>query len=598
MKRWQKILAGRLLGLMFGCGVPVAMRADQVLFDWEKSGDAEGWSDPGEKYRADFGLLGGALQTSEKAFSGKGALKVQVNTAAEGMKERRGRLDKYYGGKADWTAFQRFSVMCFAPEGAPDLQGLVAVMSGAWKWSQGRVVSCRAGQWTKLSIETGEIASPEQIQLVMFVVSCPSGEYKGSLYFDRATLEGEVRVEPGKPGVAPKSESGTWNETFDKTEGWERQGGARIEPAAAAAVGAGAASFTLPGAMFKKVDPPKPRVPDASDEGYQGVSFWAKGDGSDQFGTVVLCGAHPLWFPFKYAYAFPLKETAWKKYVVAWRDWIPEDPVYSVGTPGGAPPSNIQYVKVGSKWTITHNNRDLPRFSFSLDHLQLETEAPAEAPAPALEKIENVRAKFAARKPVQVLCIGDSITAGTSLGKPDEERYAQVLERLLRQRLKYDGVSVLSRAVGGAQVNDLRLWAARDFTAVAPDLVTIMVGYNDKSWGYPADYYASALSDYLCRVARQTQGRAAVLLMPPIPGRGARFVMMDDYADAVRKLAAARGVALCDVNKTFKAFGRDGLNEYFADDAHPNAKGHERLAAAIADLLQVSDHTNDERKKP
>lgn len=585
MKARRKILAARLFCLLAACGVPAAARADRVLFDWEKQGDAEGWTDPGEKYRADFGMLGGALQTSEKAFSGAGALKVQLDTAAAGMKERRGRLDKYYGGEADWTPFQRFTVMCFVPEGAPEVQGLVAVMSGAWKWNQGRAVSCPAGQWTKLSIETGEIESPGQIQLAMFVVSCPSGEFKGSLFFDHAALEGEVRVEPGKPGVAPKSEPGTWVETFDKTEGWERQGGGRIEPAAEAAVGAGAATFSLPGALFKKVQPPKPRVPGALDEGYQGVSFWAKGDGSDQFGTVVLCGAHPLWFPFKYAYSFPLKETAWKKYVVAWRDWIPEDPVYPVGSPGGAAPSNIQYVKVGSKWAITHNNRELPKFSFGLDQLQLEAEAPAEAPAPALQKLDAVRAKLAARQPVQILCLGDSITAGTSLGKPDEERYAQVLERLLRQRLGYDGVSVLSRAVGGAQVNDLRLWAARDFAAVAPDLVVIMVGYNDKSWGYPADYYASALSDYLDRVARLTQGRAAAVLMPPIPGRGARFVMMDDYADAVRKLAAARGVALCDMNKVFKAFGRDGLSAYFADDAHPAAKGHAVMAETLADAL-------------
>ena len=45
---------------------------------------------------------------------------------------------------------------------------------------------------------------------------------------------------------------------------------------------------------------------------------------------------------------------------------------------------------------------------------------------------------------MQVLCLGDSITAGTSLGRPDEERYAQVLERMLRKRLGYDGVSVLT----------------------------------------------------------------------------------------------------------------------------------------------------------
>ena len=56
-------------------------------------------------------------------------------------------------------------------------------------------------------------------------------------------------------------------------------------------------------------------------------------------------------------------------------------------------------------------------------------------------------------------------------------------------------------------------------------------------------------------------------------------------AVAVPARAARRGVALCDMHEVFKAFGRDGLNAYMADAAHPNAKGHAVMAKAIADLL-------------
>jgi lysophospholipase L1-like esterase len=87
------------------------------------------------------------------------------------------------------------------------------------------------------------------------------------------------------------------------------------------------------------------------------------------------------------------------------------------------------------------------------------------------------------------------------------------------------------------------------------------------------------------RIARQTDGATAVLLMTPIPGRGPRFVMMDDYAEGVRALAPRRGLPLCDVHKVFKALGRDGLDAYFADQAHPNPRGHVLLAQQLADML-------------
>jgi lysophospholipase L1-like esterase len=555
-----------------------------VVADWEKPGDTEGWALPDAAYRKEYGLVVALRQTTDQAFAGKGSLAVVLDTAAG---SRKGRVDKYYGGKADWARFERFSLMCHVPEGAPAIRGQIAVMSGAWKWSDGPVVDCKAGEWTKVAIDTSSLALPAEIQLLMFVAYCPAGDFKGELRIDAATLEGEKAIAPSQPGVAPDSDPASWLETFDTAEGWDRKG-ARVEPAPQAAVGAGAATFFLPGFISKKVAAPKPRDPEALDEGWKGISFWVKGDGSDEFGTLVLCGMHPEWFPFKYACSFPLKDTAWKRYVVGWNDLIPEDATYPIGTPGGAPPSNIGYIKVGNKWSIGHNNRNLPKFSFSLDHLQLEADVPAPAPVPELQPFDAVKAKLAAKQPVSILCLGDSITQGTSLANADKERYACVLERLLRERLGYEEVTVLSRAVGGAQVNDLRLWAERDFVGVSPDLVIVMAGYNDKTWGYPADYYGAGLSDYLDRIAVRTGGKAAVLLMPPIPGRGPRFIMMDDYAEAVRALAARRGVALCDMHKVFKAFGRDGLNAYMADAAHPNAKGHAVMAQALADLITTS----------
>jgi len=481
--------------VFIACGKYNYSNPSGVYFCNDTRAENPQWALPDAAYRKEYGLVVDRRQDSAKAVSGKASLALSLDTAAGA---RKGRIDKYYGGKADWKRFSTFSLQCHVPEGAPAVTGQIAVMSGAWKWSQGAPVACPAGAWTKVSIATADIVHPEEIQLVMFIPSIAAGDFKGDLHIDKAALEGEIVVGPSKPGATLASEPSTWLETFDSAAGWERQG-ARVEPSPEAAVGSGAATFFLPGFITKKIAAPKPRDPDALDEGWAGISFWVKGDGSDQFGTLVLCGMHPQWFPFKYACSFPLKDTAWRQFKFRWSDLVPEDATDAIGTPGGAPPSNIEHVKVGSKWSTTHNNRAMPKFSFSLDHLQLEADLPPAAEAPARPGLDAVQAKLAGKKPVSILCLGDSITAGTSLGNADQERYAQVLERLLRERCGYDEITVVSRAVGGAQGNDLRLWVERDFTGIEPDLAIVMFGYNDKTWGYPADYYGHIVSDYVRR---------------------------------------------------------------------------------------------------
>lgn len=575
-----------VLSLVVACSFA---QGQTIVVDWEKAGDAEGWAPPKE-YLKEYPVVQTVSQSGDVVNNGKGSLKLSVDVSADvaDASARRGRVDKYYGGKQDWKRFESFSIMCYVPEGAPEMMGSIAVMSGAWKWSQSEPIVCKPGAWTKVSIKTADITSPEEIQLVMFIPIVPSGAFKGDIFIDKAMLEGEKVIGPSKPGPEPTSPSSTWLETFDSVEGWERQG-ARVEVAPEAAFGSGAATFFLPGFITKKIKSPEPLDPNALDEGYAGISFWVKGDGSDQFGTIVLCGMHPQWFPFKYSCSFPLKDTEWKQYKFRWDEMVPEDQTYYVGTPGGAPPSNFGYIKVGNKWNTTFNNANTPKYSFQLDQLQVEAELHPAKPLPERPRIDVVLKKLAAKEPVSILCLGDSITAGTSLRDANNERYAQVLEGLLRERCGYEEITVVSRAVGGAQGNDLRLWTERDFTGINPDLAIVMFGYNDKSWGYSAVYYGDIIVDYLDRIARQTEGKTAVLLMPAIPGRGPRYIMMDDYAEATRRVAKEKGVDLCDMNKVFKDFGRAGLNEYMADDAHPNAKGHAKMAETIADLLTTTE---------
>lgn len=353
---------------------------------------------------------------------------------------------------------------------------------------------------------------------------------------------------------------------------------ARIEVAPDAAVGKGAIKVTLPGQVLRTLA--RSYVPDGAVwDSYEGVSFRVKGDGSAQFGCLALVGV------YRYVTYFSLADTEWHKITLPWYAFVPEQPVDPIGEPGSMPPSGITGIRLGTHWKIGHNNAGIPSHSFCIDQLQLEEKVPGPGPVPSVRPFAEVLAALKAGQPVRIQCMGDSITAGTGLADRDRERYAVRTQDLLRRWLGCEAITCESRAVGGARLNDARAWVPRDFCDAPPDLVTLWYGYNDKSGAYTTDYFRRSLNDCLDRICRQTQGRSAILLFATGPGTGPRFVMMDDYAEAVRQTARERGLPCFDVNAILKALGRDHIQDYFGDMAHPNAKGHVFIADAFSQFL-------------
>ena len=322
-------------------------------------------------------------------------------------------------------------------------------------------------------------------------------------------------------------------------------------------------------------------VQDSFDQ-YQGVSFYVKGDGSDCWETVSLVHNGS----YTYNYFVPMKNTDWVKYTVAWRDFIPEGQCGLIGQPGGVPPCGITALRIGCRWRIWYDNATIPEHSIAISDIKLEpvVARPTTQYRPAA--FDGVLAKLKNGEPLIIQFQGDSITAGTSLRDKVTERYSIKTEELLRKWLKNDKIKCVNRAVGGARTNDERAWLPRDFSGAVPDLVTLWIGYNDKSGCNTVAYYKQSVADYIDRVAEITSGRSAFLLITPGPGKGARFTMMDDYAQAIREIAAERNLPCLDVSKLLKAFGkRDFCDTYMADTAHPNAKGHEIVADALCEYL-------------
>ncbi len=364
--------------------------------------------------------------------------------------------------------------------------------------------------------------------------------------------------------------------------GWKAAGGAAVAKAPSAAVGQGALAVTLPGTVQRELSN-RPLPGCLAWDTAAGLSFQVKGDGSDQFGCLAVGTSHAG--AYTYVAYFPLRDTNWHPVTVAWADFVPESQCEALGAPGGLPPSGINVLRFGSRWNIWHNNQPMPKVTFAVDQITVVEQAPAVGPAPKLRPFEDVVARLKAKQPVRIVCMGDSITAGTALANKDQDRYAVGVQQRLRDWLGSPGLTCVSRAVGGARLNDARAWVPRDFAGDPPDLVTVLYGYNDKSNTFCREYFKRSLLDYLERLARRTGGRTAVLLMATLPGTGPRFLMLDDFAEVVRQTAKEQGLPCLDLHQAFKAIGREAIEDEFADMAHPNEAGHQRLADLIARYL-------------
>ena len=226
----------------------------------------------------------------------------------------------------------------------------------------------------------------------------------------------------------------------------------------------------------------------------------------------------------------------------------------------------------------------IPKFSYCVDDLKLVEKATSALGDSSYKPrdFKEITELLREGKPLSIVCLGDSVTAGTSLTNGDSERYTVLLQEKLRAHYKNDKISVKCLGVGGAHLDSAISWINRDFAGDPPDLATIMVGYNDKTAANSVDYFARGLKDFINVFAAKTKGKTALLLIPTIPGTGYRFDMMDDYAQVFRDVAKEANLPLCDVQKVFKSLGKDKIGDYMADMAHPNSKGHELFADTLA----------------
>ncbi len=208
-----------------------------------------------------------------------------------------------------------------------------------------------------------------------------------------------------------------------------------------------------------------------------------------------------------------------------------------------------------------------------------------------------------------LLFIGDSITdagrdpageatpwnprAGTGHG------YVSLVEAWLGATRPADRVRVVNRGTSGHTVRDLAARWQTDVIDRRPEWLSIMIGINDvwrqfdtplrTELAVPLAEYRETLAGL---VARAKPGLRGLLLATPFfiePNRSDPMRRrMDEYADEVRKLAAAQGAVLVDTQAAFdEVLVHTHPMTLAWDRIHPNTTGHLVIARAFLRALQA-----------
>jgi acyl-CoA thioesterase-1 len=179
-------------------------------------------------------------------------------------------------------------------------------------------------------------------------------------------------------------------------------------------------------------------------------------------------------------------------------------------------------------------------------------------------------AATAAGRPVTVVMLGDSLTAG--LGLPDQDSPPSQLQRLLRQQ-GHD-IVIVNAGVSGDTVADglARLdWAVGDDA----DAVVVALGANDMLRGRDP---ALTRRDLDALLGRLEERKLPVLVCGMLAARNLGPAYAAAYDPMFRELAEKHGAALYPFLLDGVALDRS-LNQ--KDGLHPNREGAAKIAAAL-----------------
>jgi lysophospholipase L1-like esterase len=320
-----------------------------------------------------------------------------------------------------------------------------------------------------------------------------------------------------------------------------------------------------------------------------GFSFWVKGDGSDTCGGIEF-----IWnedYAQRYDFCFQINGTDWQKITVTWRDLVNVLPEksgkYSPLDPAGNAPSKLGRLQFGKWW---YWGKQYGKHSYAIDEFKLEPiiEAP-KVVKPSGTPLERVLGKLKAGKPITIVTMGDSLTDANHWANRNFN-WPTILQKKLQEKYK-SVVTIINAAIGGTQLRQgiviIPRWLHK---APEPDLVTIAYGYNDYDAGMRGSNFQATYVECIDRIRHLTNGQADVLVIGTAPA-ATRWTEMAELCEAAMKAAAEKNAGSVDLHALFHEAGKqnkDGLYSSAQDRTHLGQPGHELVAKAVVDSIEIA----------
>jgi acyl-CoA thioesterase I len=312
-----------------------------------------------------------------------------------------------------------------------------------------------------------------------------------------------------------------------------------------------------------------------------GFSFWIKGDGSDHLGGIEL-----IWdgnYSLRYAFAFPINCTDWRKITVRWRDLVPETAnpaALPIDPQQGNAPSKLGAIWFGKWWYWG----DYAAHSYTIDQIQLEASIDNDELdlRPKAGPLARVRAKLARKEPIKIVLMGDSLTDVRHWANR-EHNWPAMLEAKLSETY---GVkpTMVNTAIGGTELRQnlvlIPRWSQEHHDA---DLVIVCFGGNDWSSGMRGRLFEQSNRDAIERIRRATDGRADILLCTTCPSCE-RWETMAELSGACRTAAKGQNAGLADIEAAFHASGKtvpERERLFASDKTHLGPAGHRLFAETV-----------------
>ena len=207
---------------------------------------------------------------------------------------------------------------------------------------------------------------------------------------------------------------------------------------------------------------------------------------------------------------------------------------------------------------------------------------------------------------MRILFQGDSITdAGRDYSDYHElgQGYPKYAAELIRDRFddpKNGTIEFINLGISGHRTRDLRARWQKDCIDLQPDIVSIMIGFNDTWRAFdsndptPVEEFEDNYRYLLSEIKAHTNAKILLLepyVLPDVPAKDAWRADLDPKIQAVRRLAREFADAYIPTDGLFAAACvQQEPSHWSGDGVHPNENGSRFIAAyyakAVAALIE------------